>query len=748
MISGSSQALQRAPSPSTLSLVLTAAWLAVAAAPALAAAAGSPADDAGTSGVAPAASTGSADSADSADSSGQLQEVIVSANKRPEPMQSVPIAVTAVSAATAAAIGVTDISTLQTTVPGLEFPRLFSGTSPALRGIGTNFGFGGQENVVAIYIDDVYIPSPAAATFAFNNIDQIEVLKGPQGTLFGRNAMAGVINITTLTPTDQPRADVSVGYANYDTYSGSGYFSAPLSDRVFADLAVSGNDQLQGWGKNLYNDSDVFTEYDGSARSKWVLKPDDDTMITLIGDFMRTRYDEGIAMNPVPGALFPDGQVFQGYYNVNENVPSYVAAYQGGVSAKLDRDLSWAHLISITAWRHSNAYDNADEDQSVVNGQYLTLIDDLRSLSEEVRLVSPAAGALHWLVGVFFFHDLSDLKLGDTGEDLGGLVLAEDFQQGINSYAGFGQATYDLPEGFHLTGGLRYTYDSLSKNATESLLGVETDSGQTSESAWTYKGEIAKDLTSDVSTYLGYSTGFKGGIYNDQDIFAPAVKPETLSDIEAGAKSEILDRRLRLNAAIYHYDYRNLQVTSLTRAPTGQTTTSLENAAQATNTGFELDMEAKPADPLTVRAGLEWMHSRFTSFPDATISIPLPGGGNNTVLGSAAGLQTPHSPDFSGNVGGEYRLGLFGGDVLTAANYSYSSAFAWDPDNRLKQHPYGILNGSLRWVPPGSRWDLLLWGKNLTATEYSIYTTANVVGDEESPAPPRTFGLTLDMHLL
>jgi iron complex outermembrane receptor protein len=685
-------------------------------------------------------------SASATDSGAQVQEVIVTANKRKESLQTVPVAVTAVSAQTAAAIGVTDISSLQTTVPGLQFPRLFSGSTPTLRGIGTNFGIGGVENVVSIYVDDVYIASPSATTFTFNNIDQIEVLKGPQGTIFGRNAMGGVINISTRTPGRSPVLDVSAGYANYDTFSGSLYGSAPITDRLAADLAINGNWQTEGWGKNLYTGKDAFTERDFAARTKWVYDVDDKTTVTVAADFERTRYDEGIAMRPVEGALFPNGQVFQGYYNVNENVTAYVDTKQGGVSAKIDHDFGWAHLISITAWRQSHAYNNSDEDQSVVNGQYLPFSDNLDTVTEELRLVSQDWKNFHWLVGFFYYHSASDSILMDSGLSLGPLVLNETFKQNTDSVAGFGQGTYDLPAGFHVTLGARYTYDELSENAVEQIGITLADAQSTHESAFTYKGTLAKDLARDISAYVGYSTGFKSGTFNEQNFFAPPVKPETLGDIEGGIKSELFDHALRLNLAAYHYDYKNLQVTSLTRGADGGTSSTLANAAEATNTGVELDFEAHPTGPLTLRGGLEVMHSRFSSFPNATISVPLAGGGNTTVVGDAAGFATPHSPDYSLNIGGEYKIPTASGLVVGALNYSYSSSFAWDADNRLKQPAYSLLNGSIRWMSVNTKWEVTAWAKNITGTQYSIYTTANVVGDEESPAPPRTFGVTLTHH--
>ena len=678
-----------------------------------------------------------------------VQDLVVTANKRKESLQNVPIVVTAVTAQKAAAVGVTDISSLQTTVPGLQFPRLFSGSSPALRGVGSSFGIGGEENEVALYIDDVYIASASAASaLNFNSIDQIEVLYGPQGTLFGRNAMAGVINISTRAPMQDPKADLTLGYANYETFSGSFYGNLPISDKVATNLAISADDQVHGWGKNLYTGKDAFTDKSVSVRNKWLITPDDDTTITLIADYSRSRYDEGIAMRPVEGALFPNGQVFQGFYNVNQDVTSYVDTQQGGVSGKIDRDLGFANLISITAWRKSRAFNNADEDQTVEPSQYISIPDNVESISEELRLVSKSTGRLQWLAGFFYFHDNASLPLMDTGTALGGLTLNESFVQKINSYAGFGQATYALGAGFRLTLGARFTYDELSKNGHETIAPILdlSASGSTTENAFTYKVNLEKDLTPNIRAYVGYSTGFKGGIYNDADITAPAVKPETLKDIEGGLKSELFDNRLRLNASVYHYAYENLQVTSLTRAATGQTSSALENAASATNTGFELSFEAMPTSALNLSGGIEVMHSRFSSFPDATLSIPLPAGGNTTISGSAKGFMVPHSPDFSGNLTIQYRAETAAGMFIYSLNGSYESPFAWDADNRLKQKAYGLLSGSIEWLPTDDHWSLKLWAKNITDTQYSIYTTANVVGDEESPAPPRTFGVSVTRH--
>jgi iron complex outermembrane receptor protein len=680
----------------------------------------------------------------------QVAEVVVTAEKRSQSLQSVPTAVTAITAKTAAAIGITDVQSIQSTVPGLEFPRFFNGSTPTLRGIGTNSGIGAAESVVAMYVDDVYIAAPAGTTFSLNNISQIEVLKGPQGTLYGRNAMGGVVDIKTRDPSASPSADVSLGYGAYDTLTGAVYGNLALGDKLFADLALAGSDQRLGWGKNLYDGAQAFKELDAAARTKWLWKPDQDTSLTLTADYNRSKYNSGIAMRPIVGALFPNGQTYQGYYNVNENPLGTTNTTQGGVSLKLDHDFGFARLVDIVGYRLVRSYNVADEDQTVDPSQTFHYDDNRDTLTEELRLISPGGGRFHWIAGLFYFDDTSNLnpfKLTGTAVPAPFTELEETFRIKTRSYAAFGQGTADLPYETHLTLGARYTYDEVSLAATEALNDfiVDTGQGHFNDNAFTYKVSLGKDLTRNIMAYAGYSTGFKGGTFNTASLHDKPVQPEHLSDAEAGLKSELFDRRLRLNLAYYHYDYTNMQVTTLIEA-NGRTAAILQNAAAAKNDGFELEFEAQPTADLTLRGGLEAMHSRFASFPNATLSVPLATGGNTTVSGSAKGNQTPHSPDFTANLGGDYRVRTEVGDVLFSINYSYDGGFAWDADNRLKQAPYSLVNGSITWTSHDAAWDVRLWGKNLNGARYSTYTTANIVGDEESPAPPRTFGITVGRH--
>jgi len=680
-----------------------------------------------------------------------VTDIVVTAQRREESLQKVPISVTAISGKGAQALGITDISSLQAVVPGLEFPRFFNASTPTLRGVGTNSAIGAQESVVALYVDDVYIASPAAATFSFNNISQVAVLKGPQGTLFGRNAMGGVVQITTRTPSPNSSIDASAGYGNFDTVSGSLYATTAVARNLAADISLIGSNQGKGWGKNLDGGADAFKEWYWGARSKWVLILPD-TKITLGVDYTRDKYNSGIAMGPVQGSLFPNGQTYEGYYNVDESPEGSVDTQQGGVSLKIDQDLGWAQLVNIAAWRDVKSHNIADEDQSRAFSQAFVYDDDRTTESEEIHLSSAAhARPLTWIVGGFVLHDHPTTNFDVTGSAVAPLPSVNEYVRWQNnSYAVFGQTTYTFADSWHLTGGARYTWDSshFLGDTTAPALGLVLDTGDLRAhfQKFTYKAALQKDFTSEVMGYLSYSTGYKSGIFNFADYHSPAVRPENLASLEGGVKTQMFDRHLRLNLTGFLYWYKDLQVATLVEVD-GRTLSTLQNAASARNKGVELEADAVPVRDLTITGALTAMHSRFENFPDATLSQPLPGGGNTTYSGSASGLKTPHAPDFTASLGAQYALPTQDGTYSAAANYNYNGGFVWDADNRLKQHPYHLVNASLAWSPPSAHYEIRLWTKNMLNQKYSVYTTANIVGDEESPAPPRTFGATVGIHL-
>ncbi len=675
--------------------------------------------------------------------SSSLEEITVTAQRRAENSQSVPISISVITAKASRELGIDDTSSLEAAVPGLEFTRSLNNATPALRGVGTNPAApAGDESAVAMYVDGVYISSPAAVIFAFNNIDRIEVLKGPQGTLFGRNATGGVIQVITKDPTQAPSVDFDVGYGNYNTVTTNLYTTSGITPVVAADLAVHYENEMAGWGRDLFTGQDAFTEYQGAVRTKWLFTPDDDTKITLSGDYDRGKTSEGVAFHPVPGALFLDGQTrYMGFNNINSNPISYTDTYQYGTALKIDHDFSWAKLASITGYRQGSSYVEYDVDQTPLPLENVAINSTDQTYTQELQLLSPTTSSVQWIGGLYYFHDLAKYDpLAITGLALAPLTGIDIHNaQSSTSYAGFGQATATVLLDTRLTLGLRYTVDHRHAYGYEGSNFGNLAAGDNSVDypKTTYRVALDHNFSAEVMSYFSYSTGFKSGVFNLVAPGSAPVQPETLDAYEIGLKNNLLDGRFRLNAALYYYKFHNLQVSILKNA-----STALENAAASESKGVDVDFEAAPYKNFRLRGAISWLDSTFTSFPDALITSPNPAGGNFETIGSATGNQTPRSPKWTANLSGHYVIGDY------SANLSYycNDGFYWDPDNRLRNPTYHLVNSSVDWTSHDRRWNLRLWGKNLLKQKYYSYESAAAVGDEGSPAPPLTFGFTFGAH--
>jgi iron complex outermembrane receptor protein len=692
----------------------------------------------------------SAPDAPSADS-GQVEEITVTAQRRSEKLQNVPIAISAVTANQLSAEGVNSTDSLQAAVPGLEITRVFNAAAPALRGIGANPTSGlGDESPVALYVDGVYISNPAAGVFSFNNIERVEVLKGPQGTLFGRNAAGGVVQIVTKDPLpDSQSIDFAVGYGNYDTVTSDFYGTTPIVDgKLAADLAIHYENQIDGWGKNLFLGTDAFTEYDTAVRTKWVLTPDDATKVTISADYDHGYFQDGIAMNPVGGAVFlaqPPKTRYMGYYNVSENPTGYSSPRQYGVSAKVEYDLDWAKIVSISAYREVNSWLHADEDQTPSPASDVQMTGLSKTASQELQLQSPTASALQWIGGIYLYHNLADYApLQIAGSQLGPLTALEISDGEVtDSYAVFGQATATILPDTRLTIGARYTIDHQHESGVESSgIGVLVASNQSVDfPKLTYKFSLDHDFADGIMGYIEDSRGFKSGIYNLGSPGSAPVRPEVLDAYEMGVKSELFDKKLRLNGALYYYQFSGLQISAVEN-----NVAVLKNAAQSETKGIDFDFEAVPIEDFTIRGAVAYIDSTFTSFPDAVISVQNPAGGDTQILGSATGHYTPRSPKWTTNLTLQYMVPTDTGNYTGSLTYYYNSGFFWDADNLLKNNSYHLVNASIDWLSPSGTWDVRFWAKNLLQQRYYIYATAQAQGSEASPAPPLTFGATLAFH--
>jgi len=685
----------------------------------------------------------------------QLEDIVVTAQRRSEAVQSVPIAISAFSNERLKASGITESSGLQTLVPGLDFGRTVNSGLPRLRGIGSSNAAPGDESPIAIYVDDVYRPSTVGNLIGLNNVERIEVLKGPQGTLFGRNASGGVIHIITRTPSTTPSVDMSVGYANYDTVTADFYGTTGITDNLAIDLAVGYRDQGDGWGKNLTTGKDALFTDDFSIRSKLFLDLDR-TQVTLAGDYNRHNTDVGSAVRSYPGARLIDGQTStDGFYDVRQNYSSSGRARQGGVSLKVNHEFDWANIVSITAWRKTTNVIRYDQDGTPINVIAFLGPQYDKAFSQELQLQSPSDSAISWILGGFYFHDKAAYNpLDVTGSGIAPALRRQAFNRATtNSYSAFAQASGDIFADTKLTLGARYTVDKRRINnqaittlATGPVVGPEvTDHVRFPKMTW--RASLDHKLSRDVLVYGSISRGFKSGVYDLVSGQPRPIRPEVVDAYEIGLKSDLLNRRLRVNLSAFLNDIDDLQTNAFVDG-LGQI---LLNAGKARTKGFDFELEALATDALRLRANASYLHAKFVSYPGAPFYTPrpAPGGGNITLPpedSDASGNRIPRSPKFTFSIGGDYTLETSAGKFILDANVFHNDGYYWDPQNRLTQPSFTLVNASLTWRSNDETWDVKVWGSNLLDEKYYANASFSGLGDFVSPAEPLTFGVTFGAH--
>jgi iron complex outermembrane receptor protein len=691
------------------------------------------------------------------DPAGTIEEILVTAQHRTEDLQKVPQAIAVLTAAQAISQGITDTRDIEMAVPGLQFQQQANGATPFIRGVGDPNGALGNEPSVATYVDDVYMANIISPIFSLHNISQVEVLKGPQGTLFGRNATGGVIKITTLDPSTTPSADIDVTAANYGTRAGTVYGTVGLGQDVAVNLSGYVNDQSRGWGTDLVTGEPAFTHRDAGFRSKllWVLS--DDTRFTLAGDYNRTRGEDALGLHLVPPSLGVDQVTrYNGFYNTYDDPNDNDEVRQGGASAKVEHHFSGIQVVDIVSWRKLNGFFRIDEDATPLNIVESPIKQHGKTVTEELRVLSEPGLRVPWIVGLYYLTDVSGYSpmrlLGAAALPFDGIDT--NATQHSNSYAGFAQLTPALGVDSHLTLGFRYTVDQRSVSGSSTGFGENAAvllSSAQQGARWnrpTWRLALDHSWSPDLMSYISYDRGFKSGVYNLLEYSQKPVSPERLDAYQIGTKSELLGNTLRLNASAFYYDYKNIQVDEIVEGAV-----LALNAAAATMKGVDLDIEYAPLPVLTFRAGLEVLDAHYTDFPNAPFNSPalnaagLPTGGNISSSGDASGFDAVRAPKETGNATVSYRVPVRSSNLAVTVAYYYNSGYAWDPDNRLRQPAYSLVNTSLQWSGAGDRLGARLWAKNLTGSKICAYEAAISLGDICSPAAPLTFGITVFTHL-
>jgi len=687
---------------------------------------------------------------------GEVTEIVVTAQRKSERLQDVPISVTSVSAQSLESQGITDVFSLSEVVPGLNVTRVATVSTPYLRGIGSNGADPNNEASVATYVDGVYYAAPFGNLFSFNNIDRIEVLKGPQGTLFGRNATGGVIQIITKTPSETPSADVSVGYANFQTVSANAYATMGLAPNLAGDISFQYLDQGQGWGRNVTLGIPQELGKELSVRSKLLYTPTDQTKVQLTLDYANSNNSFNVYEHP-KGYPDLDGVV--------RNLPPYDSAgitpsrdytQQYGLALRLDQDVGFARFVSLSARRVStgiNQFDYSTSPVAIVSP--VVLNGHVNTWSQEFQMLSPSGATiaglpLDWTFGAFYFDDhaaYSPETLCGIGVIATGCfdIYGNEYTRSASAYA---QTTVEVLPKLRLTGGFRWTHEMQSyvsgtAEQSEPIGGsisgfapAPTTNHSFGKPTWRVALDYA--FTNNLSVYVSDNRGIKSGGFDLASPGGTGYLPEILDAYEVGMKSELFERRVRLNLAVFDYRYKDIQVTAINNE-----TTFTGNAARATIKGLDADLEVVATSQLRLTAGAEYLDGKFGTYPNPVL---YGASGAPLDLANADDKTMPRAPKFTGNLGANYAVPVSFGEITASGVVSYNSGFFWEAGDRLRQPAYSLINAAVIWKSNDKAWGIKLWGDNLADKRYLSQGVSSATGDLLDYAAPRTYGVTLSRH--
>jgi len=712
--------------------------------------------------------------------SAELEELVVTAQKRSESLQDVPVAVQALGGDALDEAGIDNSLDLQLVTPGFVVSTTGPATQMYLRGIGNRLALAGLDPSVAIYMDDQYIGVAQAGLFEFADVERIEVLKGPQGTLYGRNASGGAIRVVTKGVDDELTGKLSTSLGNYNARKLSGTVSIPVTEDF--GVRLSGlSSQRDGYADNL------------SATGLSELDDLDFTALRLKATWqMSDLFDATLSVG------MTDRDDTNGYDNIVLGIPQYnLGIALGGVSGasqdyvgtaisrkaktetqdaalRINYAGSAVDFSAITTLWQFDQDAQLDLDGTSARAlEFYGIPQETDSFSQELQWLSNQNDTWEWIGGLYYYEQESSFEglvdRSDTSAVVGGpALLSQGYQRAdTTAYAAFGQVTWHMNEAWALTLGGRYNYEEKhaivrASNYTAVTAAPEYDDTQDWKE-FTPKLTLQYSPASGGMIYATYARGFKSGGYNYTASLInpitgqpePPVDPEILDMLEFGWKTEMLDNRLRFNGSLYYYDYQDLQVTANTTDPdTGIQANITRNAANAEVMGLDLEFTVLLGEHWTMSGALNLMDSEYKDFiASAQMYNAILNNDNSpgmtAIAYDASGHELLRAPETSGFVTLMYEIPLTAGRAPISLTYSYTGAFKYDfiadPATRdLEQDAYGILNARASYYTADEQWQVSLWGRNLTDEDnYYDDINANPAGIRGSLGAPRTFGIEL-----
>jgi iron complex outermembrane receptor protein len=656
-------------------------------------------------------------------------EIIVTAQRREEKLRDVPISVSVVSATELAGSGVTTSRDIATLVPGLNIASNGVYLQPTIRGIGSNLNSVSSEAAVAIYIDGIYSPNTATNIFDLADVQQIEVLKGPQGTLFGRNATGGAILVTTRDPSQDAELRASIGYGSFEEMRASAYISGPITNNIAADLSILHHSD-NGYARDALTGVRLATYDETSVRGKIVVTPTSGLSIKLAGDYTKVSDLAGISNKVLNGNTSTVGAIIPA--DPREYALSFLPINDlkvFGGSATVQFDFGDVRLRSLSALNQVNQHSLTDTDRTQVASGRSDIFIEQDTFSQEVTLASNGTGPLSWIVGTYYFRDK-----GKTPSFLLNNVPFLTSVIDTKAISGFSEINYAITDRLNATAGIRFSDETKQFDAWRTTGQVADQSAHWS--AWTPRFSIRYRPADNTSIYATYSEGFKSGAFLATVVPQTAVNPEYVKAYEVGFK--FAKGRNYFNVAGFYYNYDNLQVSVYQPGAA-----ILQNAATARIYGFEAEGSIAVTDAFNVRAGFAYTDAKYVDFTSAVMLVPKPTGGNVQVNGDASGNQLIRSPKVTANVAANYVIPVGTGAVTVNGTASYTSRFFWNASNRLSQPGYVLVNSSIAWRIGGTPMTVTLWARNLTNKLYGIFSVDTTAADAIAYGRPRSVGGTL-----
>jgi iron complex outermembrane receptor protein len=712
----------------------------------------------------------------------QLEEVIVTAQKRAQSLQDVPVAVSAFQGEQLENFGVLDTQSLALVTPSLVFNNRGPVAQPFIRGIGTTLSLLGLEPSVATYVDDQYYARPVGSIMELPDIERIEVLKGPQGTLYGRNATGGAIRVVTKDPTDEFEAKVKLSAGNYGYFGVSNYVQGGLTDNLYANFSVLvkqrdgfGEQKVQGLddlddldtqtyrGKLLWDVSDSvtaklaldYTNREDTSGSETIDLTSDKSALGGAPGAIGSSWAEGLGLFPPFGNVVPTGKKQD---SVRSSVDGDNELEMFNAQLRFDVQLDGMVFSSMSTYQDTETETNtADFDASSLRLSDISDKENNEAFSQEFQLLSDNDSKLSWVTGIYYFESEGDYQIWFDGSDLvvtGFQVLASPKSSlDTTAWAVFGQATYAFDDAWSLTVGGRYSEEE--KDITSHLPAGNVDDDEDWDE---FTPTVTAQYDWDVGmAYLSYKKGFKSGGFAYPYIpgFSDSpVDSETLDMYELGLKADLLDDSLRVNGALYYYDYDDLQVNrNAGLVPGVGVVVPVENAGGAEVFGLEADITWLATDNLTVTGGFNAMNTEYTDY-DATPSVyntaAIPGPVVASVPYDAEGDDMIRAPDFSAFVSLSYDLRLDGGASLPiVVTYSHKGDYNFDlipgdASNRIDEYEsdsYELLSARMTYHSANEKWSVAAWGNNLTDEEYYDEVVAFATAVRATVGAPRTYGV-------